>query len=232
MNKKIIFVSIFVIGMLALAMGYGTYSYFSSTRTSSGNLFTAGTLNLQLSNDYANWYDGVTATWTSPSGWAPGQSFTNTLYLWNKGSVDAQVVYQDWKNLYDPDGLSNWIQVTEISDSIPWNEPPLHPAYGTNYVGNFITASVDLNGDGMLSLAELASWGDRKTTSGSPHPWDITTSAGVTPSSPPPALPAGDTLGLRFTFKLMVDTPNAMQGTSCSIDLNVMASNVALAGIP
>jgi len=228
MNKKIIFASIFVIGMLALAMGYGTYAYFSSTRTSTGNIFTAGTLNLQLSNDYANWYDGVTATWTSPSGWAPNASFTNTLYLKNVGSVDAQVVYQDLTNLNDLDGLSNYIQVTEISDSIPWG---VDPAYGTNYVVNFIPRC-DLNGDGKLSLAELASWGDRKTTSGSPHPWDITTSAGETLTSPPPTLPAGGTLGLRFTFKLMEETPNEMQGKTCTIDLKVMASQNVLAGLP
>jgi predicted ribosomally synthesized peptide with SipW-like signal peptide len=226
MNKKIL-ASIFVIGMLALAMGYGTYSYFSSTKTSTGNTFTAGTLTLQLSNDYANWHDGVTATWASPSGWAPGQSFTNTLYLWNKGSVDAKAVYEDWTNLNDPDGLSNYINVTEISDSIPWGGSG---AYGTNYVGNFI-AVADQNHDGNLSLAELASWGDWKTTSSSPHPWDIR----VTYSDDPTvgnALPAGQTLGLRFTFTLMDITPDTMQGKSCTIDLKVMASQNVLPGIP
>jgi predicted ribosomally synthesized peptide with SipW-like signal peptide len=45
MNKKIL-ASIFVIGILALAMGYGTYSYFSDTETSTGNKFQAGTLDL------------------------------------------------------------------------------------------------------------------------------------------------------------------------------------------
>jgi predicted ribosomally synthesized peptide with SipW-like signal peptide len=47
MNKKIL-ASIMVIGMLALAMGYGTYSYFSSTKTSTSNTFTAGTLDISL----------------------------------------------------------------------------------------------------------------------------------------------------------------------------------------
>jgi len=45
MNKKIL-ASIFVIGILALAMGYGTYSWFSDTETSTSNTFTAGTLKL------------------------------------------------------------------------------------------------------------------------------------------------------------------------------------------
>jgi predicted ribosomally synthesized peptide with SipW-like signal peptide len=47
MNKKIL-ASIFVIGILALAMGYGTYSWFSDTETSTSNTFTAGTLDISL----------------------------------------------------------------------------------------------------------------------------------------------------------------------------------------
>jgi predicted ribosomally synthesized peptide with SipW-like signal peptide len=47
MNKKIL-ASMVVIGILALAMGYGTYSYFSSTKTSTSNTFTAGTLSISL----------------------------------------------------------------------------------------------------------------------------------------------------------------------------------------
>jgi predicted ribosomally synthesized peptide with SipW-like signal peptide len=47
MNKKIL-ASIFVIGILALAMGWGTYSWFSDTETSTSNTFTAGTLDISL----------------------------------------------------------------------------------------------------------------------------------------------------------------------------------------
>jgi predicted ribosomally synthesized peptide with SipW-like signal peptide len=45
MNKKIL-ASMMVVGLLALALGWGTYSYFSDTETSLGNTFTAGTLKL------------------------------------------------------------------------------------------------------------------------------------------------------------------------------------------
>lgn len=225
MNKKIIFASIFVIGMLALAMGYGTYAYFSSTKMSTGNTFTTGTLNLQLSNDYVNWYDGVSGTWASPSGWAPGESFTYTLYLRNTGSVAAKAVYEDWTNLAGDTGLSDYIEVTEISDSIPWGG---YPAYGTNYVVNFLPL-LDLNLDGKLSLFELKYWGEWKTTSSTPRPWDIRTTYSDDPLVGN-ALPAGGTLGLRFTFKLMEETE--MQGKTCTIDLNVMASQNILPAIP
>jgi len=58
MNKKIL-ASIFVIGMLALAMGYGTYSYFSDTEKSTGNTFTAGTINIAV-NDQDKWIQTFT----------------------------------------------------------------------------------------------------------------------------------------------------------------------------
>jgi predicted ribosomally synthesized peptide with SipW-like signal peptide len=47
MNKKIL-ASIFVIGILALAMGWGTYSWFSDIETSTGNTFAAGTIDLAV----------------------------------------------------------------------------------------------------------------------------------------------------------------------------------------
>jgi predicted ribosomally synthesized peptide with SipW-like signal peptide len=58
MNKKI-FASIFVIGMLAFAMGYGTYSYFSDTEKSTGNVFTAGTINIDVTGNGYTWSAGA-----------------------------------------------------------------------------------------------------------------------------------------------------------------------------
>jgi predicted ribosomally synthesized peptide with SipW-like signal peptide len=46
-NKKVL-ASVFIISMLAFAMGYGTMSYFNDTETSTGNKFTAGTLDLKV----------------------------------------------------------------------------------------------------------------------------------------------------------------------------------------
>lgn len=224
-----ILASIIVMALVASAVGVGTQAWFSDTGTSSSNTFTTGTLILKLSNG-PTWEEGVTATWTSPSNWAPSESFTSTLYLKNTGSIDAQVVYEDWTNLNDANGLSHWIQVTEISDSIPWVDGNNTP-YGDNYVVNWITPAIDTNGDGKLSLYEFQSWGDRKVVSSTPKPWD----GKITEFDDPAlghALPAGGTLGLRFTFKLMDETPNAMQDRTCTIDLKVMASQNLLAGMP
>lgn len=223
--KKVLF------GIMAVALCVGmigsAFAYFSDTEKSSGNTFTAGTLDLQLSNNGIDYFNGVSSTF-SMANMAPGDSFTRTLYLWNAGSVGAHAVYEnwDWSSVTGDTALANWIEVTEISDSIPWGG---YPAYGCNYLPNFM--SLDLNADGKLSLYELASWGDRKTASQTPRPWDIR----VTESDDPTvgyALPAGGTLGLRFTFKLMNETGNDMQGKSLTIDLTVMASQNVLPGMP
>jgi predicted ribosomally synthesized peptide with SipW-like signal peptide len=52
MDAKIL-ASLMVIGLVASAIGVGTYAYFSDTETSSGNTFTAGSLDLQVDIDGA-----------------------------------------------------------------------------------------------------------------------------------------------------------------------------------
>jgi predicted ribosomally synthesized peptide with SipW-like signal peptide len=211
MDKKIIFASIFVIGMLALAMGYGTYSYFTSTKSSTGNIFTTGTLNLQLSNDNVNWYDGVTATWASPSGWAPNGNVTSSIYLRNTGSVAAEAVYACWNNLVDTSGLSNVIEVTWLSDTTD---------IGTNSIGPFVTA-YDANADGKLSLAELvyglSFWNGPKT----PDPNQARFYADFDESYTTPVLQAnaGNVFEIKMTYHFMETAGNEYQGKSASFDL-------------
>jgi len=48
MISRKILAAIVVIGLVGFALGWGTYSYFSDTETSSGNTFTAGTLDLKV----------------------------------------------------------------------------------------------------------------------------------------------------------------------------------------
>ena len=205
-----------VIGMV----GAGTIAQWTSTATSTGNTFSTGTLTLELSNDYVNWSNGVSGTWTSPAGWAPGESFTSTIYLRNTGSVDAMAVYTDWDagSLVDTYGLSNYIEVTQISDSTD--------GYSFNAIP--APANIDANSDGKISLAELATWSESALKT-STKPGDIeTTGPNPYPSGDPAALPAGGTLGLRYTFKLMDETPNGYQGTSCTINVVFLASQTVL----
>jgi spore coat-associated protein N len=80
MNKKII-ISLCVIGAIAAIAVGGTMAYFSDTETSTGNTFTAGTLNLQVS-DVDPLVDKFTVTDVKP-----GDSGNKDWVLKNTGSI-------------------------------------------------------------------------------------------------------------------------------------------------
>jgi predicted ribosomally synthesized peptide with SipW-like signal peptide len=98
MNKKIL-ASMVVIGILALAMGYGTYSYFSDTETSSGNTFSAGTLDLKVGGT-----DNPSAFFTV-SNVMPGNSSSQSIVLSNSGTLDGKA-YIHFKNVVDSPGTT------------------------------------------------------------------------------------------------------------------------------
>jgi len=90
MNKKIL-ASIFVIGILALAMGYGTYSYFSDTEKSTGNVFTAGTIDIAVDGN-----NPWTATYSAAlSDVKPSQNRGITFVITNPGKNPVDV----WKRI-------------------------------------------------------------------------------------------------------------------------------------
>jgi predicted ribosomally synthesized peptide with SipW-like signal peptide len=88
MDKKIL-ASMVVIGILALAMGYGTYSYFNDTETSTGNTFTAGTLDLKVNGTD----DPIQAF--NISNLKPGDIAwpAETYVLTNNGSIAGNVTF-------------------------------------------------------------------------------------------------------------------------------------------
>jgi len=98
MTRKIMS-SLLVIALAALLIGLGTFAQFSDTETSTGNTFTAGTLNLTVENP-----DPTTAKFTI-SDVKPGDTDL-TAASWkvkNVGSLDG---YLDitFKNLVNDEG--------------------------------------------------------------------------------------------------------------------------------
>jgi predicted ribosomally synthesized peptide with SipW-like signal peptide len=217
MNKKIL-ASIFVIGILALAMGYGTYSYFSSTKTSTGNTFTAGILSMSE----------VTTTFSCPSGWAPGDSFTATWDLTNNGNIDIKYLAVDIHNYGGTADLASVIEVTEFKECIP----------GYDWINNLGTEQhyQTLVGDyqSPLTLKELMQsyWGGEPASGGDRTKqdefggWVRKTSDWITGSgydiTPGPAIRVGGTYELKLTFKLMESADNAYQGATVHMDITFM----------
>ena len=83
--------------VLSLGLVGGAFAYFNDTETSTGNTFTAGTLDLVLSDDDETDQDGVTATWVSPANWAPGDTVPATLTMKNIGTVNRITVAEELK---------------------------------------------------------------------------------------------------------------------------------------
>jgi predicted ribosomally synthesized peptide with SipW-like signal peptide len=84
MISKKILASVFVISMLAFAIGWGTYSYFSDTETSSGNKFSAGTLDLKVDGK-----DNPLDVYFNVADVKPGDSGSKTIALKNDGTIEG-----------------------------------------------------------------------------------------------------------------------------------------------
>jgi predicted ribosomally synthesized peptide with SipW-like signal peptide len=204
-NKKIL-ASVFVIGILALGIGWGTHSLFSDTETSSGNTFTAGTLDLGLANSPGtNPTGSVTATWTM-SNMKPSDTCTATLYVHNDGSINATKVYirfsytttEGTPATVDPgtSTLDNELRVTDAR----WNDHTMRPAD--------------------------QSWGpkiaDTKTLSTLPTTW---VPIGTDTSVPLHYvwLDPGAEAQISITWRLDSDADNGVQGDSATITVEIMA---------
>jgi predicted ribosomally synthesized peptide with SipW-like signal peptide len=101
MNKaKSIIGSIFVIGVMLMLMGTATQSYFSDKETSTGNTFTAGTIDLAVSEDGTTWENPwVRESYEiTGSDGKPCETFYDILWIKNVGNNDLDV----WKHLTVP----------------------------------------------------------------------------------------------------------------------------------
>ena len=208
-----ILASILAITLVAVAAGAGTMANFSDTETSTENTFTAGTLNMQIKDSDEEWRDGsVTASWQSPDGWAPGETFTTgVISLKNTGNIDINYLFTTFYNYaYDDSDLASVIEVVAYKEFIP----------GFGWIDS-MQPTQDLwagVGDNIrpLTLRELidASWvGD--TT------WvDYCTGDGYdTVPLGTPAIKVGGTYQLKLTLKFMETAGNEYQGDTCSFDI-------------
>jgi predicted ribosomally synthesized peptide with SipW-like signal peptide len=114
MISKKILASIVVIGILALAIGWGTYSLFFDTETSKGNKFTAGTLDLKVWNETLSaWVDEPDVPHFEIAGVEPGDFGSYLFKLKNSGNLNGTAkihikdVYNDGGEYAEPEGSTN-----------------------------------------------------------------------------------------------------------------------------
>jgi predicted ribosomally synthesized peptide with SipW-like signal peptide len=203
-SKKIL-ASMMVVGLLALALGWGTHSYFSDTAKSTGNTFTAGTLDIGLLG--SGWLDNVVGTWVSPTNWAPGEKVEATLYMRNFGSIGIHHIKVGVENLGGT-GLAPAIILTKFE----FFEGDI-----TAWVISLIDGADGSTKDAKGSLKEFKAWCD------TPH--SILLFAGAWTTGPDYLAPNEGNqqfLKLEFTFDPTVEDP-WYQGKTASFDLKILA---------
>lgn len=167
MNKKIL-ASIFVIGILALAMGWGTISYYSDKEESTGNVFQSGTIDLILDGTIPfKFYDikpcedlGPVTVSFQNIGQNPGYLYNKITYIEND---KAEVPESDAGDLSADDFAALiYVKTVTYQHYTYWEatpETPAHWGWGSTHDDLPNWLSMDLNNDGYVSLYEMKQCG-------------------------------------------------------------------------
>lgn len=136
--KKILFT--LMVCVLCLGLVGGAFAYFSDTETSTGNTFTAATLDLTL-----NGQNGVNVQLFNVSNLKPGSQPKGTYTLRNIGSIPG---YIDIENV-------SW-----VSDENSYTEPEIEagdPDASTGELDDVLHVRMflDYNGDGWISVGDV-----------------------------------------------------------------------------
>ena len=149
--KKILISSSIIAVAAAVVIG-ATTAYFSDTETSTGNTFTAGTLDLKLW-DGDSWENGVSGT-VVIGNMAPGVPSGNfNVYIRNFGSMPGKASWNitDWSNA---DAYTNWAQFNamnaDLGRTCTWD--PYRCISPADFAANvcIYSASFDRNGDNII----------------------------------------------------------------------------------
>jgi spore coat-associated protein N len=224
----------FIISALAIIMalglvGAGTLAYFVDTETSAGNSFTAGTLDLVISDDDEGYGDGVTGTWTMTN-MAPGVTQAlNSVSLQNSGNIGTNHVELGFNHTIDeqtaPPGVnpveSDTNPVSVAADLAEWLEITQMTYTGGgawyDWVADFTPFDIneDPNGNGFFDLDDVS--GPTYSAEG-----------GLLDNLNPPPANNGGTRTFNLKLKFNAGATNDIQGdeltTTVSFTLNQDAS--------
>lgn len=192
--KKIL-VSLMTIAMVSALIGGGVYAYFSDTETSTGNTFTAGTMDLNLDGGNANVVKFTVANVK------PGDTGSGSYTVANVGTIPG---YLDLTP----------IAVTQSTGSS--TDPELADEAGgvdTAQLGNYLMVHifVDADHDGTWDAGEADIFG----TSAAPAAV-ATIGTGLNSSV---ALADGGTVYIAVAWSVPASATNRIQGDGVTLDI-------------
>lgn len=194
--KKIL-VSFMTIALVSALIGGGIYAYFSDVETSTGNTFTAGTLDLNLDGGNTNvvkfTVDDV----------KPGASGGGTWEVANVGNMDG---YLDLESISASEAIGTTTD-PELADEVP-------PGTDTAQLGNYLMVHmfIDANNNGSWDAGETDIFG----TNASPAAINtIASSYGLDLS----LLANGGTNYITLLWSVGTTVDNRIQGDSVTLDI-------------
>jgi predicted ribosomally synthesized peptide with SipW-like signal peptide len=247
--KKVLFSILAVV--LAIGLMGSAFAYFTDVEKSTGNTMTAGTLDIQIADDDENYTNGgVSATFSSPPGLAPGDTFiTEALWINNVGTIDISEVYARFAGLSEFPGVETDAE-TALTATTEISKYLILQSYEESADGSTWAMEDFANDNGVNANAYLDYW-----DGGSSGGWNAPPN-GLFPSDgaislydlvlannygsgdhltslrlfdggnylPTPPIPAGTDVAVRFTFKLAEATPNNYQGDYATFSVDFIAA--------
>ena len=136
---KRILISLMTVALVSALIGGGVYAYFSDTETSTGNTFTAGTLDLNLDGGNIN------VVKFTVSDVKPGDSGGGSWTVANVGSIAG---YLDLESISVSEAIGTTTD-PELADEVP-------PGTDTAQLGNYLMVHifVDTNNNGSWDSGE------------------------------------------------------------------------------
>ena len=223
--KKLLFV--LIAGVLCAGMVGGAFAYFTDVERSNANVFQAGTLDMQIADNNQGYSDSpVTASFNSPVGLAPGQTFTtDPVSFSNVGSIGIPFIFGKFDitnetqvNMAKQFKLVSYGEKSSTPGWVASNDELLDP--DGYWVESFGTANANAYLDfwgftqvGYITLYDLEA--------GTPAGSSVKTGMWFFDNGSPTnqALPVGGTAQLRFTFQFLPTATNEFQGDSVSFDV-------------
>lgn len=148
---KRILLSFLTIGLVSLVTIGATRAYFSDQGQNTGNTFSAGTLDLKLSDDDESDKDDISATWVA-NNMAPGDSVSGSFYLENTGTVAGDHIEITTSNTVsdEPWDMDKQLEIVQMKYDKDGNHV-FDPA------DDILTMVSDANGNGYPDLDDLES---------------------------------------------------------------------------
>jgi len=196
--KKILGLAIAALIVIAMVAA-GTFAYFQDQQTSSGNVFSAGTLDLQSSPDGINFGDNtVDATWGDDSMYPGAIATDGTVTLLNAGSLNSnhvEIKFARTASTTTPPAIT--VSPSPVAAALDTELVVTSMNYGTSDILAAVTSYFDANADGKLQLSELNGKVLKASTSGALA-----------------AILHGDTADFEMAVQLPTTADNAVQGAS------------------